>query len=211
MMGFCAAHPVSGGIPEKSLLGFKASPRISVRPFLAGDAESGPWHGLQTLVTNLFVALQTRAVGALSNLVQGCAHVAQEPRLTLKVAGDHFSLSGELHFVQRMRRQLNCDAVAPPDRPRQFRVLRGQDRQKFVAFGSSHFPCHSLAHSMRERSFRIITTSRSFGLTPGADAVHASFVVMKEGRGANYRANSSIVVSECPTPWGFASCPVPIG
>ncbi len=153
MKGLCAAHPVSGGVPEKSLLRRQASPRISVRPFLARDAESGPWHSMQTLVTNLFVALQTRAVGALGNLVQGCAHVAQEPRLTLEVAGDHFSLSGELHFVQRVRRPFNCDAIAPPRRPRQFRVLRGQDRQKFVAFGSSHFPCHSSAHSMREPSF----------------------------------------------------------
>src|SRR5262249_48566757 len=169
LMPFCAAYPASGGIPEKSLLRRKASPRISVGPFLAGDAKSGPWHGMQTLVTNLFVALQTRAVGALSNLVQGCAHIAQEPRLTFETAGDHFSLRGELRFVQRVWRPFNCDAIAPPGRPRQFRVLRGQNRQKFVAFGSSHFPCHSSAHSMRERSFRIITISRSFGLTTGVE------------------------------------------
>jgi hypothetical protein len=45
--GTCAAHAVSGGIPEKSLLRRQASPRISVRPFLARDAESGPWHSMQ--------------------------------------------------------------------------------------------------------------------------------------------------------------------
>jgi hypothetical protein len=179
MKGLCAAHPVSGG-PERFLLRREASLRSSVRPFLARDAESGPWHSLQTLVTNFFVALQTRAVGALGNLVQGCAHVAQEPRLTFEVAGVHFSLCGELHLVQRVRRPFNCDAIAPPRRPRQLRVLRGQDRQKFVAFGSSHFRCHSSAHSMRERFFRIITISRSFGLTPGVEAVHATFVVMKD-------------------------------
>jgi hypothetical protein len=83
-------------------------------------------------------------------------------------------------------------------------VLRGQDRQKFVAFGSGHFPCHSSAHSMRELFFRIITISRCFGLTTGVEAVHATFVVMKN-------AYSSFVVSECPTRWGFASCAVPIG
>ena len=184
MKGLCAAHAVSGGIPEKSLLRRKASLRSSVRPFLARDAESGPWHSLQTLVTNLFVALQTRAVAALSNPAQGCAHVAQEPRLTFEIAGDHFPLCGELDFVQRVRRPFNCDAIAPSRRPRKLRVLGGQDRQKFVAFGSSHFPCHSSTHSMREPSFRIITTSRSFGLTPGAEAVHATLVVTKEARGA---------------------------
>ena len=186
MKALCAAHTVSGGVLEKSLLRYKASPRISVRPFLARDAESGPRHSVQALVTNLFIALETHAVGALSNPVQGCLHVAQEPRVTFETACDHFSLRGQLHFVQRVRRPFNCDAVAPPGRPGQFGVLRGQDRQKFVAFGSSHFPYHSPAHSMRERSFRIITISRSFGLTPGAEAVHATLVVTKEARGADY-------------------------
>lgn len=53
---------------------------------LARNAKSCPWHGCEAFWRDVFIAVQTSAIGALNDPGKGVANLPQEVRIPVKIS-----------------------------------------------------------------------------------------------------------------------------
>src|SRR5438046_8098811 len=160
-------------VDEQRFLRFDPQFAIAVRLLLTCDAQSSPWQRVQTFRADLFLAVEARAVCAVFDAAQRCAHAAQQLRLTFQIASRQLAFCSKLHFVQCIRSFLNRNTVTLSHQLRQLDLVGLKDCLEYFQFVLSH--CGFL-QNLKELRSTVFVGARSFwtGLMRSAEWVKRS-------------------------------------
>ena len=112
---------------------------MPVGDLLTLDTIAGPGHGVQTLRTDIFFAVQACSEAAIVNSRQRIANAPQQLGLTVEVADGQFPLRRVLDFIQRVGALLNRDSLTVSENFREFSLFHFQDFFVFVQFSLRHW------------------------------------------------------------------------
>jgi len=91
-----------------------------VRLFLTGEAAGGPGEGLEALLADRFLAVDTEAIGAGLEAAEGRADFAEDAGVPIDAADGEIAFGGGLDFIHLVRAGVDGEALARAGGPSEF-------------------------------------------------------------------------------------------
>jgi hypothetical protein len=79
--------------------------------FLTLDTEGRPWHSRHAFWQDIFLAVKTNAVRAISNPGQRTTDLPKQVRVPVQISDGEFAFAHQLHFIESIRHLLDDDFV----------------------------------------------------------------------------------------------------